>query len=227
VEFAPDAAGDRHESDVFSLGQLFLRIVPWEAAVLPPGTVDPRSAYVEQFWLPLLGPSATWLLRRLREGLERAPSGYVLDLDQTARCLGLGGAGGRHSPFRRAIARCARYEMARQLDHETLAVRRSVPRLTPDLLRRLPGPLRARHGALPAPSNEMHSAIRLGRLAALDLLAGGTEPAVVKERLEAAGLPPALASEAVAWAGARHRDIATLLAGRSQSDIEGLDSTCL
>lgn len=70
---------------------------------------DVRSAYVERFWLGILGPSATWLLRRLVDGLDAAPEGYDLDLAITATELGLGASSGRHSPFVRTIARCARF----------------------------------------------------------------------------------------------------------------------
>src|ERR1700691_3898339 len=62
----------------------------------------PRSLYVETFWLPVLGPSATWLLRQLVDELEASQRGVDLQLDDVARSLGLGGAGCRHSAFGRA-----------------------------------------------------------------------------------------------------------------------------
>ena len=33
---------------------------------------DPRSTYVERFWLPVLGPSTVWFLRRVADGLGAA-----------------------------------------------------------------------------------------------------------------------------------------------------------
>src|SRR5215831_455490 len=57
-----------------------LTIKPWPDAVIDTVGLDPRSAYVETFWLGVLGPSTTWLLRRLVNGLEASPSGYDLDL---------------------------------------------------------------------------------------------------------------------------------------------------
>jgi hypothetical protein len=70
-----------------------LHIKPWPDPVIDRVGHDPRSAYVERFWLGILGPSTTWLLRRLAAGLEAAPAGFDLTLSETARCLGLGGEG--------------------------------------------------------------------------------------------------------------------------------------
>ena len=42
-----------------------VRVAPWDDPVVDRRGHDPRSAYVEQFWLSVLGPTATWLLRRL------------------------------------------------------------------------------------------------------------------------------------------------------------------
>ncbi len=198
-------AGDRVASPVLRM----LRVVFWEETPGTPGGVDPRSRYVEHFWLPLLGPSATWLLRRLREGLDHAPDGYLLDLDETARSLGLGGSGGRHSPFRRAIARCVRYEMAKQRDIETLAVARHVPLVHGRYLERLPVSLQARHASLDRGSPNVISAP--GRLAALDLIAGGLAHDTVRDRLASLGISPELVSDSIAWAQIRHDQLALKL----------------
>src|SRR3974377_617260 len=52
--------------------------VAWEDRALEVVGFDPRSLYVETFWLPILGPSAILLLRRLADRLEAAPSGFAL-----------------------------------------------------------------------------------------------------------------------------------------------------
>ena len=56
------------------------RIVPWVDPVADPHGVHPCSRYVELYWLPVVGPSTTWLLRRLSYGLEVHPGGFDLDL---------------------------------------------------------------------------------------------------------------------------------------------------
>src|SRR5438309_3248591 len=99
-----------------------LTIRPWPDQVIDALGHDPRSRYVEEFWLGILGPSTTWLLRRLAAGLEAQPAGFDLELADTARALGLGGRGGRHSPFVRALARCCQFDLAQLQAPTELAV---------------------------------------------------------------------------------------------------------
>ena len=90
-----------------------LPIRPWPDPVIDALGHDPRSTYVEQFWLGILGPvappgcSGAW-----PAGLEASPAGFELPLAETARALGLGDQGGRHSPFMRALARCCQFDLA-------------------------------------------------------------------------------------------------------------------
>ena len=53
----------------------------------------PTSEYAEQFWLPVIGPSALWAHRRLTAG-DR--SGYQLDLSTLGQEIGLGTGTGRN-----------------------------------------------------------------------------------------------------------------------------------
>ena len=43
------------------LSEPSLVVVPWNDDVVDPVGFDPRSQYVELFWLNVLGPTATWL----------------------------------------------------------------------------------------------------------------------------------------------------------------------
>src|SRR5437588_7379366 len=92
---------------------------------------DPRSPYVERFWLGVVGPSTTWLLRRIAAGFDASPGGFEMSLGETARALGLGDRGGRHSPFLRTVNRMIQFELAQVLSPGAgeLAVRRRVPPL--------------------------------------------------------------------------------------------------
>src|SRR5580693_6016021 len=101
-----------------------LPVRPWTDPVIDTLGFDPRSAYVERFWLGVLGPSTTWLLRRLADGFDGRPDGFDLDLESTARTLGLGGRSGRHAPFARAIERCVTFDLARRSGGGALLVRR-------------------------------------------------------------------------------------------------------
>src|SRR5215211_3813539 len=117
-----------------------IHVRPWPDAV----GLDPRSPYVERFWLGILGPSTTWLLRRLAAGLEAEPAGFSLSLPDTAQALGLGGRG-RNSPFVRALARSCQFELAMVPGPGELAVRRRLPPLTRRQLDRLPAAVQAEH----------------------------------------------------------------------------------
>ena len=71
-----------------------ISVLPWSDPLVEAIGHDPRSSYVEHFWLGILGPSTTWLLRRLAAGFELYPDGFQLDLEETAKALGLAAAGG-------------------------------------------------------------------------------------------------------------------------------------
>lgn len=184
-----------------------LTIRPWPDPVIDSLGHDPRSAYVEQFWLGLLGPSTTWLLRRLASGLEAEPAGFELHLPHTARAIGLGDKTGRHGPFVRALGRCCQFGLAQPHDRTTLAVRRKLPPLNRRQVERLPEPLQAAHarwqdGQLRAPSDQVRTRAR--RLA-LSLLELGEDLETTERQLGRWKFHPALAREAAAWAWDRHR----------------------
>ena len=117
----------------------------WPDPLLERFGFDPRSEYVETFWLGILGPSTTWLLRRLAACLDDAPDGFELPLDETARRLGLAHKGGRHSPFARSLVRLCTFGLAQAPEQGVLVVRRHVPPLTQKQIVRLSPELQAAH----------------------------------------------------------------------------------
>ena len=120
-------------------------VEPWPDPVIDELGHDPRSAYVERFWLPVLGPSTVWFLRRLADQLDRQPEGFELDLVDTARCLGVGMRGGRNSPMLKTIERSCRFGAARMHGTTSIAVRRRLAPLTRAQVERLPEPLQREH----------------------------------------------------------------------------------
>jgi len=72
-------------ADIPSVSSLPVR--PWPDGVIDALGHDPRSSYVEQFWLGILGPSTTWLIRFLANRLDASPEGFDLDLASTAQAL--------------------------------------------------------------------------------------------------------------------------------------------
>lgn len=176
----------------------------WDDPVVECSGFDALSPYVELFWLPVLGPSATLLLRRLAAGLRARPDGYDLQLDEAARALGLGGVGGRRSPFRRAILRCTRYGVARHLGDDRLAVRRRLTPLPERHVRRLPGSLQVQHQRWKATAAAGPGTIEVvrkrARWLALELAATNPERESLERCLVGHGVHPALAYESVTWA---------------------------
>lgn len=185
-----------------------IQVVAWPDPVIDDLGADPRSAYVEKFWLSILGPSTTWLLRHLANELEASPSGFDLDLPETASRLGLGHKGGRNSPFSRALARMAQFELARPHGPEILGVRRKVPPLSLRHIRQLTPALQGEHQrwqqdqlALSPGQQQQRRANRL----ALSLLELGEDREATVRQLTEWNYEPQTAERATSWATGRHR----------------------
>jgi hypothetical protein len=180
-----------------------LRIVSWTDPVIDTLGHDPRSWYVEQFWLPVIGPTSTWLLRRIVARFDSDPGGFDLDLDDTARGLGLGGRDGRHSPFQRALGRCVTFQLARSHGPRSLAVRRRIPPLSRRHLDRLPPTLQELHAEWSRGqirTGVLDEARNRSRRLALKLLDIGADRHAVELQLIRWKVHPAMAHEATQWA---------------------------
>ncbi len=185
-----------------------LRVRPWPDDVMDQLGFDPRTAYVEQYWLGLLGPSTTWLMRRLVAGFDYEPDGFDLPLAETARWLGLGDRGGRHSPFLRSLNRTIQFDLAQMSGASELAVRRRLPPLNRRQLARLSPAQQAAHQRwrdqqLAEPAGEAQR--RRGRQLALSLLELGEDFDSTERQLLHWQYHPALAYQAVTWAWEHHR----------------------
>jgi hypothetical protein len=177
-----------------------------------------RGAYVEEFWLPVLGPSSIVLLRHLDAALAAAPEGVTVDLPVTAAALGLGQRTGRNGPMVRTIQRCCAFGAARLTSAHQLVVRRHLPALSRRQVARLPEPLQARHAEMlrsgdqtppdsppatgvPGPvGDEVDALRRRCRTLAVSLLDldGNTDQA--ERQLHRWHFHPAMAHESVHWA---------------------------
>ncbi len=121
-----------------------LDVVAWQDPLIDAMGFDPRSVYVEQFWLGILGPSAVWFLRLVARELEAQPEGFRLELEILAQQLGVGLRGGRNAPVHRTIDRLCRFGLVRR-GGTSIAVRRKLPPLTAVQVSRLPETLQAAH----------------------------------------------------------------------------------
>lgn len=192
----------------FDLPADHLRVTAWHDPVVEALGHDPRSPYVERFWLGLLGPSTTFLIRRLAAELEAQPDGFDLPLDDTARALGLGLRGGPTGPFYRALARTGQFHLTKALGPGHLAARTKLQTLTNHQVSRLPEHLRREHAtwlrrasALPDEHQRRERARRL----ALSLLELGEDADDAELQLHRWKIHPAVAAEAVRWAIATQR----------------------
>lgn len=190
-------------------GPATLWVEAWPDPVIDQLGHDPRSRYVERFWLGVVGPSTTWLVRHLADELDRSPGGYPLDLAHTAGALGLGNKGGRNSPFMRSIDRAVQFGMAQRAG-DVLRVRRNIAPLTQGQVQRLPADLQAAHRQhqerqlQPAAADLTDQEVKARRLA-LTLLEIGEDYDAAERQLERWNHTGPVAVRALRWAQQRHR----------------------
>jgi hypothetical protein len=183
-------------------------VEPWVDPVIDTVGHDPRSAYVERFWLAVLGPSCAWVMRRLADRFDREPEGFELDLDELSAGLGLGGTAGQQSALVRALDRSRTFGVVRPVGPSAIAVRRRLPPLSRRQLQRLPKSVQAEHqswvrnDARKPAAAEMRQRARALALSLLDL--GETYDATERQ-LHRWKFHPALAHDAVKWATVEHQ----------------------
>lgn len=170
-------------------------ISPWIDPIVDRRGHDPRSTYVERFWLGTLGPTATWLLRRLVAGFDDHPRGYPLDLADTAQSLGLSYARGQSSPFAKAFGRCIMFGLAHQ-QAEGYAVRRRIPELARRHLVRLPDEVQMEHQRWVGATASLDS-LQRGRALARAMLDAGDDTELLQPQLVALGMSAPTAAEAI------------------------------
>ncbi len=221
-DHTPDRSGERTGPPTYAAperrgGTSELWMEPWvDFSNDTEGGHHPRSPYVELFWLGVLGPSATWLVRRLAMRLEEAPEGCSVITAEVAAELGLGSRQALQAAFDRAFDRCCRFGLMQRGRHNTLFVRTRLPDLTARMAERLPPRLRATH-------DQWRRARSAGRRAAdvpararhlaMALLASGDEPDSVERQLHSWQFHPAVAFEAATWAAEQHSRARAALAG--------------
>ena len=125
-----------------------ISVTRWHDPVVETRGYPIDDPYVEMFWLPILGPTATWLARRLASGLLHQPDGYICDMSELAQALGVTYTQGRHNPFARALHRCSMFGVSQCISlqpHYAISVRTVLPQLPQRHVARLPSPLRIAH----------------------------------------------------------------------------------
>jgi hypothetical protein len=175
-------------------------VLPWHDPAVDRIGFDPRSRYLELYWLSILGPTTTLLMRRIADGFDTFPDGFELDVEGTAVSLGLQMAGPRRHAFPKALERCVLFGLARGHAHG-LVVRRRVPPISQRHLARLPESLRDAHAAWVEPADQLDEAgAARARTLARAMLDAGDDQEVTERQLLASGVTPAAAVDAVRWA---------------------------
>lgn len=192
-----------------------LHISSWVDPLVEQLGHDPRSAYVEQYWLGILGPSTVWFLRHCATQLELHPDGVDLSLPHVAAVLGLGHRGGRNSPMARAVTRAVRFGAARRAGTGAVDVRRRLPPLNRGQLEKLPLVLQQRHHEMTEAElrGDLDSMRSRARRLALGLIECGDHVDSAEIQLGRWRIHPSIAAEAVRWAWDTHQ-------GHEQSGID-------
>lgn len=185
-----------------------LIVRPWADPILDQVGYDPRSPYVERFWLGTLGPSATWFVRYVADRFDRSPDEFVLDFESCAASIGLGRSWHRSKALPRTLARCCEFKVARMVNRSLIEVRPKLGPLSQRQLGRLPDAIRAEHerwmaDAPDAARNEVLTD-RARRLA-LSLLELGEDADSAELQLERWRFPAQMARDAIGWALDRWR----------------------
>lgn len=187
------------ESDVITL-------IPWTDHHTEIFGHDPRSAYVERFWLGTLGPSTTWFLRHCASLLEDAEEVRV-NLRETAIVLGIGFESGARSAMVKTVSRACRFRTARPVGATTLAVRLRLPLLSHGQPRRMPEDLQQSHDeymSATATNGAFLSQQPRARQVALSLVECGDSISETELELGRMRFHPAVAADAVRWAWSHH-----------------------
>lgn len=166
---------------------------------------DPRSRYVERYWLGILGPSTTLLLRTFADALDDAGGAVRLDLEQVAAQLGIGHRGGRNSALARSIQRACRFGAARTAGRTELEVRHRLAPLNRAQIERLPPQLAEEHLRLVDGTASQAGQRSRARRLALSLIECGDGFDETERQLDRWKVPEPVAAEAVNWAWERHR----------------------
>jgi hypothetical protein len=118
-------------------------VVAWHDPVIDTVGFPVTHPYVETLWLPVIGPSTTWALRRLGVWAAACPDGVSVPLQELAGSLGIGAGVAPSAPIQRTLRRLVQFGLARW--NGRLSVRTTVPPLSARQLDRLSPALRRAH----------------------------------------------------------------------------------
>ncbi len=203
-----------------------IAVTPWNDPIIDTLGHDPRSEYVERFWLPTLGPTSLLLLRRLASHFDHHPDGLTLEVAELSQAMGLGARDGGASPLFRSLGRLTQFDLACCPTEGQYAVRRKVQPLNLRHLHRLPLDLQREHTnwteSQLSESPLAHARKRARRLA-FTLFEHGDDLDIVERTLLSTGFHPSICRESAEWAYAQHQHAFAALDTERADSVEGTD----
>src|SRR6266545_4105137 len=185
-----------------------LLIRPWQDPLVEDVGHDPRSVYVERFWLGLLGPSSTFFVRYVADQFDTAPHEFKLDPHDCAAALGLGRSNARYGALSKTLGRCCSFKVARALNRRTIEVRRRLAPLSNRQIKQLPDVLRREHERWVLEHPDPLELTNRARRLALSLLQLGEGAGMAEQQLQRWRFPVPIARAAALWAVDRWSDAA-------------------
>ena len=170
-----------------------LVVVPWLDPIVDEVGFDVFSRYAEMFWLPIMGPSALWIQRRIVMGFAEFPGGYEVDTAEIALAVGLSFTQGANCPFTRALRRCQWFGAAQSV-HGGLAVRIKLPPVSRRQIQRFPISLKQSLAAWPVDSADHQQLVERAKLVASALITTGDDTDLLESRLTRIGIPVGIAA---------------------------------
>ncbi len=185
-----------------------ISISPWTDPIIDTLGHDPRSEYVERFWLPTLGPTSLLLLRRIATHFDDTTEDLVFEVADLSQSLGLGAREGASSPLFRSLDRLVQFDLACSPTPGAYAVRRTVPPINRRHTHRLPLSLQRDHDTWieeQLTETPVEHARRRARRVAFTLFEQGDDLDHVERTLLGIGFHPTICRESAQWAYDRHR----------------------
>jgi hypothetical protein len=198
-------------------------LTPWPDPVIDTLGHDPRSEYVERFWLPTLGPTTLLLLRRIATLFDAGATELALDAPDLSQSLGVGARDGSSTPLLRSFDRLVMFDLATSPKPRAFAVRRSVPPVNRRHLHRLPMSLQREHDdwiADQLTTSALEHARQRARRLAFTLFEQGDDLDHVERTLLGVGFHPTVCRESAQWAYDRHRTAFEALGSAAATPVE-------
>ncbi len=205
-----------------------LTLTPWSDPIIDTLGHDPRSEYVERFWLPTLGPTTLLLLRRVASTFDRSADPITIDVADLSQSLGLGARDGSSSPLLRSVDRLIQFDLAVLMKPGHYAVRRNVPPVNRRHMHRIPLALQREHESWVASQlgeSPLEHARRRARRVAFALFEQREQLDQVEHILLGIGFHPSVCRESAEWAHERHRLAFAALDGQADTDVPAREIT--